>query len=57
MFFPLKRSPWIVNLYMFMRVCVHQVQNEIRLRWIRYQEGSYAVVPVGVKGSQMDTPF
>jgi len=46
---------WVFVIIHHVFVC--QVQNEIRSRWLRYQEGSYVVVPVGVKGCQMDTPF
>lgn len=38
-------------------VCVHQVQKEVHMQWLRWQERSYGVVSPAAKGSQMDTPF
>lgn len=40
-----------------MCVCVHQVQKEVHMQWLRWQERSYGVVSPAAKGSQMDTPF
>lgn len=40
-------------------VCVRvwQVQKEVHMQWLRWQERSYGVVSPAAKGSQMDTPF
>ncbi|KAJ3598989.1 hypothetical protein NHX12_032952 [Muraenolepis orangiensis] len=49
-----------VNLRLCMELCVgsFQVQKELQVRWLKWQETSYGVVsPGGHKGSQMDTPF
>lgn len=34
-----------------------QVQKEVHLQLLRWQERSYGVVSPAAKGSQMDTPF
>ncbi|XP_030643214.1 growth hormone releasing hormone receptor, like [Chanos chanos] len=44
----------VAVLYCFLN---QEVQNELQMKWMRWQESSYVVVPAGAKGSQMDTPF
>uniref|UniRef100_A0A4W5PQ08 Growth hormone releasing hormone receptor n=1 Tax=Hucho hucho TaxID=62062 RepID=A0A4W5PQ08_9TELE len=44
-------------LILWVCICFHQVQKEIHMRWLRWQDNSYRVVLPGAKGSQMDTPF
>ena len=41
----------------FVSVLVWQVQKEVHMQWLRWQERSYGVVSPAAKGSQMDTPF
>ncbi|XP_041913280.1 growth hormone releasing hormone receptor, like [Alosa alosa] len=44
----------VAILYCFLN---QEVQSELQVRWLRWQENSYGTVPAGAKGSQMDTPF
>ncbi|XP_067086766.1 growth hormone releasing hormone receptor, like [Osmerus mordax] len=44
----------VAILYCFLN---QEVQKEVQMHWLRWQENSYGVVPPGAKGSQMDTPF
>nr|XP_020462650.1 growth hormone-releasing hormone receptor-like [Monopterus albus] len=44
----------VAILYCFLN---QEVQKEVHMQWLRWQEISYGVVPPAAKGSQMDTPF
>ncbi|KAE8294246.1 Growth hormone-releasing hormone receptor [Larimichthys crocea] len=59
MFFNFLPDYFNVNLRLCIELCMgsFQVQKEVHMQWLRWQERSYGVVSPAAKGSQMDTPF
>ncbi|KAM9385822.1 growth hormone releasing hormone receptor, like [Pholidichthys leucotaenia] len=73
MFFSFLPDYFSVNLRFYIELCVgsfqgllvailycflnQEVQKEVHMQWLRWQETSYGVVSPAPKGSQMDTPF
>uniref|UniRef100_A0A3P8UEM4 Growth hormone-releasing hormone receptor n=1 Tax=Cynoglossus semilaevis TaxID=244447 RepID=A0A3P8UEM4_CYNSE len=73
MFFNFLPDYFSVNLRLYIELCIgsfqgllvailycflnQEVQKEVHMQWLRWQESSYGVVSPAAKGSQMDTPF